>query len=483
MPRDGRIPQPKPTPLRDPPPDAPFLHLVNHDAEQALLGALFLNNQAYFRVGDLRPEHFGYAVHGRIFEATAALIEAGHSANPVTLQSYFGNDIAVAEIGGSTYLARLAMAAVTVTNTPHYAATIVDLYRRRSLIQACQEAIEDAAIVDWERTAEQVLDEHERRLLGVVAGKDSERVVSIGEAARQALASADEAYKRGGGLAGLSTGLADVDRRLGGLLASDLNILAARPSMGKTAMAAQIAIAAAKSGIPVHIFSLEQSAAQLGQRELAAYAEVPTDRQRRGDLEEHHWRRLMEAEQWLSSLPIIIDETSSLSVSQIVQRARRAKRRQKIGLVVIDHLQKIAGRQKSESRRLDIEEATGAFKALAKELDIPVLLLSQLSRAVELRDDKRPNLADLRESGSIEQDADRVLLLFREEYYIARDPPLQKAGESDEKFTARQADWEIRRGKVRGKAEIIIGKDRHGTTGIVNAHWDAGRLTFSDRAW
>ena len=454
----------------------------NDHAEQALLGAIMCSNQSYLRVAEfLKPEHFSNALHARIFAAAGRLIDAGQNANPVTLKAVFDVDSTLASKGGGNYLVGLASATVTLINAEHYGRLILDLAQRRALMTACDDALADAVTIDIERPAATVIEDFERRLAEIAEGRQNKSAaIPLSEALAQAVAAAEVAYK--GGCPYVRTGLSDLDRLIGGLLPGDLEILAARPGMGKTACALGIALAVARSGSPVTFFSLEQPGSQLAQRLLASQAGVPVSRQQRGQLDDSEWRRLLDEETALGQLPIEIDETGAITIGQICARARRAKRRHGIGLIVIDHLQLVRAERHHEARRLDLDEISGALKALAKELAIPVLALSQLNRGVEMRDDKRPVLADLRESGGLEQDADRVMFLYREEYYALREKPEQKPGETDDKFSDRVDAHEARMRRCSGIADIHVAKDRHGPGGHTTLAWDAARMRFYDLA-
>ncbi|ABS65074.1 replicative DNA helicase [Parvibaculum lavamentivorans DS-1] len=462
----------------------------NIDAEQALLGAMLVNNESYDRVASfLEPSHFFDAVHGRIYEAAAKLITQGHLASPVTLKNFFERDAALAEIGGPQYLARLAGAATTIINAEEYGRTIYELAIRRELINVGTEIHNrayDAPIDDT--PAQQILDAEQSLYQLAERGKYEGGFQSFHESLNIAIDMAAEAFKRDGGLSGISTGLRDLDQRLGGLQPSDLLILAGRPSMGKTALATNIAFSAAKSykaehhadgtvtatdGAIVGFFSLEMSAEQLATRLLAEQSGVPSERIRRGNIHEDEFHQLVDAARELQSIPLYIDDTGGLTIATVAARARRLKRQRGLGLLVIDYLQLLAGSGKSgENRVQEVTQITTGLKALAKELNVPILALSQLSRQVEARDDKRPQLSDLRESGSIEQDADVVMFVFREEYYVSRREPTEG--------TPEHLQWQEDMNKVHGLAECIIGKQRHGPTGTVKLQFQADVTRFSD---
>ena len=459
----------------------PLFKLVNTEIEQALLGACLLNNRAYEKASEfVAPEDFGNAVHGRIFEAIGKLIERGQVADPATLKTVFEQDDAIAAIGGTKYLAQLAASAVTVINAPHYAGTISDLSRRRRLVEACNDAIADAATVDLDRPSGAVIEEHEQRVFDLAERRSERGPVSLSIALRGAMQAAEEAYKRGSALSGVTTGLSELDRLLGGLMPGNLEILAGRPSMGKTSLAVGMAFSAARNGTPAVIFSMEETCEQISQRMLAMMADVGADRQRKGELDDTHWAKLIQAQRDLDRLPITIDDTPNLSVAQMAQRARRLKRQKGIGLVIIDHLQLARASGKPENRRLEVGSITRGLKTLAKDLSIPVLLLSQLSRATESRENKRPVLSDLRETGDIEQDADRVMFVFRQEYYLAREEPMKQANEDETKFNDRVERWQRDLDQWSGLGEIIVSKNRHGPVNSVRVAWDASRTLFSN---
>ncbi|MEQ8283857.1 MAG: replicative DNA helicase [Parvibaculum sp.] len=462
----------------------------NIDAEQALLGAILVNNESYDRVASfLEVSHFFDALHGRIYEAAAKLITQGHLASPVTLKNYFERDEALAEIGGPQYLARLAGAATTIINAEEYGRTIYDLAIRRELIQVSIDMhtrAYDAPVDDT--PALQILDAEQSLYQLAERGKYEGGFQSFHESLNVAIEMAAEAFKRDGGLSGISTGLRDLDNRLGGLQRSDLLILAGRPSMGKTALATNIAFHAAKAykaehhadgtvtatdGAIVGFFSLEMSSEQLATRLLAEQSGVPSERIRRGNIHEDEFHQLVDASRELQSIPLYIDDTGGLTIATLAARARRLKRQRGLGLLVIDYLQLLAGSGKfGENRVQEVTQITTGLKALAKELNVPVLALSQLSRQVEARDDKRPQLSDLRESGSIEQDADVVMFVFREEYYVSRREPTEG--------TPEHLQWQEDMNKVHGLAECIIGKQRHGPTGTVKLQFQADVTRFSD---
>jgi replicative DNA helicase len=463
----------------------------NYEAEQALLGAIIENNLAYEKVSEfLLPQHFAEPMHGRIYEAIGRLVTRGHIADLVTLKNFFESDGGLAEIGGAKYLAQLVASVVTVINAVDYARTIHDLYLRRQLIGLGQDIVNRAYQHDLDADAVAQIEGAEKVLFDLAStGQYEGGFRSFETSLMNAIRMAEAAYQREGKLTGVATGLSDLDKLLGGLHRSDLVILAGRPSMGKTALATNIAFHAARAykgsrdelgnpvaedGAVVGFFSLEMSSEQLATRLLAEEAGISSDKIRRGALSKDDFQRVVEASGELSRIPLYIDDTPALSISAVRTRARRLKRQHGLGLVVVDYLQLATPSSGSryDNRVLEIAEITRGLKALAKELEVPVLALSQLSRAVEQREDKRPQLADLRESGSIEQDADVVMFIFREEYYIRRREP--KEG------TEEHRKWQDEMAQVYNLAELIIAKQRHGPVGKVFLHFDGNTTKFSD---
>ncbi len=482
----GGAPQPQPGPQtgNDAAENGPMPHHI--EAEQQLLGAILTNNDVYDRIAAIvRPEHFYEPVHARIFEIASARIQKNALASPVTLKAFMEDDEGLRELGGPAYLARLAGAAISSFAARDYAQMIYDLAIRRELIRLGSDISAKAARVDVDSEPREQIVEAEQALykLGEQGQADS-GFQSFLKAVTDAVAVANAAYQREGGLAGLSTGLVDLDRKLGGLHRSDLLILAGRPSMGKTSLATNIAFNIAKAyrkgtlpdgtegavdGGVVGFFSLEMSAEQLAARILSEASEVPSEQIRRGDMTEAEFRRFVDAAKALEACPLYIDDTAALPISQLAARARRLKRTHGLDVIFVDYLQLVRPASAKDSRVNEVSEITQGLKAIAKELDIPVVALSQLSRQVENRDDKRPQLSDLRESGSIEQDADVVMFVFREEYYAEREKP------SEDKLD-EMAAWQERMERLHGRAEVIIGKQRHGPIGNVDLSFE-GRFT------
>ena len=464
----------------------------NLEAEQALLGAILLDNQVLTRIGDkFTAAHFYDPVHGKIFETVRTISSRGHVADGITLHARFAQDGALADIGGAAYLALLVDSAADPSAAPDYAKLIFDLAMRRELIRISGELNRDANVVSDELDgAEKIIEGAEERLYKLAeTGQSSSGFISFQESLAQTINTAYAAYTKGGDIVGLTTGLTDVDRMLGGLHKSDLLILAGRPSMGKTALATNIAFNAAKAfeqatdefgvtktvkGGVVAFYSLEMSAEQLTMRLLADYTQISSERIRKGELEKDEYARMQDASIELANLPLYIDDTGGISLAALAARARRLQRRSGLDLIVIDYLQLVTtGGGHGDNRVQEVTEITKGLKALAKELNVPVIALSQLSRQVENRDDKRPQLADLRESGSIEQDADCVMFVYRESYYLLRqEPPLEPA--------EKHYEWQQRVDECQNVAELIIAKQRHGAIGKVRLGFRAELTKFSD---
>ncbi|WP_448187492.1 replicative DNA helicase [Azospirillum sp. sgz301742] len=466
----------------------------NEEAEQALLGAILVNNKAYERVGEfLRPQHFYDPGHRKIFEAIAKLIERGQVANPVTLKAYFEKDpeFAAEEGGAGGYLIRLAAGVVTVINAADYGKMIHDLFLRRQLIEVGTDMVNEAYEHDLDSGAMEQIEQAEKQLFDLASTGDVQGgFIAFNDSLKVAIDMAEAAFRRSSHVTGVTCGLRDLDRKLGGLHPSDLLILAGRPSMGKTALATNMAFNAAKAhmrsngseGACVGFFSLEMSAEQLATRILAGEAEVSGDKMRRGDLRNEDFPKFIQASQELARVPFFVDDTPALSVAAVRTRCRRLKRTHGLGFVVVDYLQLLRGTSTrgAENRVQEISEITRSLKAIAKELDLPVLALSQLSRAVEQREDKRPQLSDLRESGSIEQDADVVMFVYREQYYLERAEPARRPEETEDKYNDRYANWQKRYAEVHNTAEAIIAKQRHGPIGSVRLYFDGQYTRFGD---
>ena len=480
--------------LRPVPDDDPIAQTPhNLEAEQALLGALLFDNAAYERLSDnISATHFYEPFHSRLFAAIEDHIRKGQLAEPIILLERFKRDAAFEELGGVRYLADLVDRAPPAANAPEYARVIYDLALRRELIRIGGEISTNANHGDPARTARDQIESAEQQLYSLAeSGTTSTGFMPFADALRGAVEMAAEAFSRDGGLAGVSTGLADLDQKLGGLHPSDLLILAARPSMGKTALAVNIAFSVAKSyawepqpdgskktvnGGVVAFFSLEMSGEQLAMRLLADVSGVSGDRLRKGEIDASEFGRVRDAAIEIQSSPLFIDDTGGLSLPKLTARARRLKRQGGLDLIVIDYLQLITTGNAggSDNRVQEVSMITQGLKALAKELSVPVIALSQLSRQVENREDKRPQLSDLRESGSIEQDADVVMFIFRESYYKSRAEP--REGSPD------HLTWQEDMDRIRNVAEVIIGKQRHGPIGTVKLHFNEDLTKFSNLA-
>ena len=464
----------------------------NIEAEQSLLGAILVNNDAFYRVSDfLEPKHFFEPLHQTIYETAGSLIRMGKVATPVTLKTFLPADT---DIGGMTigqYLARLAAEATTIINAQDYGRTVYDLSLRRDLIRIGEDMVNVAfdAPVDFAPRAQ--IEDAERQLYELAeTGRYDGGFQRFSQALTTAVDMAAKAFQRDGKLSGIATGLRDLDNKMGGLQHSDLIIVAGRPGMGKTALATNIAYNIAKAhraevqpdgtmksinGGIVGFFSCEMSAEQLATRILAEQTSIASSMIRRGGISEADFEKIRDYSIELQSLPLYVDETGGLSISQLTARARRLKRQKGLDMIVIDYIQLLQGSgKKSDNRVQEVTEITTNLKALAKELNVPIIALSQLSRQVENRDDKRPQLADLRESGSIEQDADVVIFVYREEYYLQNKEP--RPG------TPEYANWQADMDRAHGKAEIIIGKQRHGPTGTVDVQFEGQFTRFSDLA-
>ena len=465
----------------------------NIEAEQALLGAILINNEAMDRVSAfLEPIHFFDPLHGQIYETAAKMIQAGKQATPITLKTFFENAEPIdAHLTVPQYLGRLATSATTIINAEDYGRTVYDLAVRRQLITLGEDMVNSAYDAPIDFPPDSQIQEAETRLYDLAErGKYGQGFMSFSNALTHAIDMANAAYQRDGHLSGLSTGLDDLDHKMGGLQPSDLIILAGRPSMGKTALATNIAYNIARAhrterqpdgtdktvnGGIVGFFSLEMSAEQLATRILSEQAELASERIRRGMINADEFRKLSSVAQEMGRVPLYIDQTGGISIAQLAARARKLKRQRGLDLLVVDYLQLLSGSSKrGESRVQEITEITTGLKALAKELGAPILALSQLSRQVEAREDKRPQLSDLRESGSIEQDADVVMFVFREEYYVERTKPREG--------TAEFNDWQAKMMAVSGKAEVIIGKQRHGPVGTVGLSFENQFTRFGNLA-
>ncbi len=465
----------------------------NIEAEQALLGALLYDNAAFERLGDnLQPRHFFEPFHQRLFESVQVAIRKGQLAEPILLAEQFNKDPAFQELGGIRYLADLVDRAPPAANAPDYARSVYDLALRRDLIRIGGDISTLAQQGDAELDARDQIEQAEQQLFELAeAGGVTQGFVKFADALQGAVAMAAEAHSRDGGLAGVSTGLIDLDQKIGGMHPSDLIIIAARPSMGKSALAANVGFDVAKNyawepqpdgskktvrGGVVAFFSLEMSADQLALRLLAEVSGVSGDRLRKGEIDAMEFGRVRDAAIEIQEAPFYIDDTGGITLAKLVAWARRLKRTAGLDLLIIDYLQliTIGGTARSDNRVQEVSAITQGLKALAKELSIPVIALAQLSRQVENREDKKPQLSDLRESGSIEQDADMVMFIYRESYYLSRLEPREG--------TEEHFKWQESMDQVKGLAEIIIGKQRHGPIGTVKLSFNEDLTKFGNLA-
>jgi replicative DNA helicase len=459
------------------------------DIEQALLGAILVDNYALERVSTtLKPEHFYDPLHQRLYEAVERMWSKGHAVTPLTLKSLMEQDAGLAEVGGQAYLVSLARAAPPVPNVRDYGRILADLAMRRELIRIGEDIVNVAFEAPLDVAPAEQIEEAEKALYRVAErGRYGEGPLGFDTALSQAVQQAEQALARGGHISGVPSGFTDLDSLLGGLHPSDLLIVAGRPGMGKTSLATNMAFYAArlwakdkadgvepKRGAPVLLFSLEMAASQLSARILSEQTEIEMRKIRTGRFTDAEWDRFVRTAQVLGDLPLYIDDTGGISIAQIAARARRMKREKHIGLIVIDYLQLVEPSRRAENRVQEISEVTKGLKALAKELSVPVMALSQLSRGVDNRDDKRPILSDLRESGSIEQDADVVMFVYREEYYLQSREP--------DPGTKEHTDWMEKIDRVHNRAEVLVEKHRHGPTNKVELFFDARFTRFSNLA-
>ena len=454
----------------------------NIEAEQALLGSILINNDIIDEISTLiNSEYFYDPAHIKIFEVIENLNNKGMIANPITLKNFFEKDNMLSEVGGTDYLVKLTRFSGSVKQSIDYAKIIHEMYLRRELVQISNKLSDDTLNANSEENnANEIIENTEKSLFDLAErGSFSQSFLKFNKAIDQTIEMATLAMKNDQGLVGVPTGLTDLDEKLGGLHKSDLIILAGRPSMGKTALATNIAYNAAKNILKtqekssVAFFSLEMSSEQLSTRILSEQARIKSDDIRRGKVTEEEINRYIETSRNIYNLPLYIDETPAITIATLSNRARRIKRLFGLNLIVVDYIQLMRSSSlKNEGRVQEISEITQGLKALAKELSVPVLALSQLSRAVEQRDDKQPQLADLRESGSIEQDADVVMFVYREEYYLERKQP--KLG------SIEHAEWQSKMNDVNGLADIILGKQRHGPTGTIKVEFEGIYTKFKD---
>jgi len=452
----------------------------NLEAEQTVLGSILLNNEIFDEISEVKEDYFYNPINKKIFKIINDLLSKGLLANPITLKNYFTNENELTEIGGAEYLVKLTKFSTSKIQIKYYADLLHDLKIRRNLIEISRETLDETLNKNSEVNAEQIIESAEKKLFDIAErGRFNKSYVEFKDALLETIAMASSAYKNEEGIVGVPTGLKDLDDRLGGLHKQDLLIIAGRPSMGKTALATNIAFNAAKKLLDkekkssIVFFSLEMSSEQLSTRILSEQSRIKSNDIRRGKINQDEFEKFIESSKNLENLPLFIDDTPAITISTLSNRARRIKRMHGLDLVVVDYIQLMkSGNYKNEGRVQEIGEITQGLKALAKELDVPVLALSQLSRAVEQRDDKKPQLADLRESGSIEQDADVVMFVYREEYYLEKLEP--KVG------TAEHVEWQEKMSLVHNLAELIIGKQRHGPTGIIRLEFESAFTKFKD---
>ena len=453
----------------------------NVEAEQTILGSILANNEIFDEITDQLDENYFFdPIHQKIYKIISNLISKGLLANPVTIKNFFNSKDELIEIGGIDYLIKLTKVSTTKNQIKYYSQLLSDLYIRRQLINISEETLEESKNKDLEISGTNILENTERKLFEIAErGEFRRSFVTFRDALKETIDMATAAYKNDQGIVGVPSGLSDLDDRLGGLHKQDLLIIAGRPSMGKTALATNIAFNASLNikkkdlKTSVAFFSLEMSSEQLSTRILAEQSRIKSNDIRRGKINQDDFERFIEASKNLETLPLHIDDTPAITISALSNRARRLKRKEGLDLIVIDYIQlmKSSG-YRNEGRVLEIAEITQGLKALAKELDVPVLALSQLSRQVEQREDKKPQLSDLRESGSIEQDADVVMFVFREQYYLEKQEP--KPG------TAEHVEWQERMSQIHNEAEIIIGKQRHGPTGVIKLEFESAFTKFKD---
>jgi replicative DNA helicase len=453
----------------------------NLEAEQALLGSILVNNDIIDEVSTIiNPTSFYDPAHTKIYEVIETLNNKGMIANPITLKNFFEKDNMLEDVGGTEYLVKLTRFSSSTKQAVDYAKVIHEMYLRRELV-LISDNLSSETLNAREQSAEKIIEGTEKSLFDLAErGSFSQSFLKFNQALDQTIEMATQAMKNDKGIVGVPTGLTDLDEKLGGLHKSDLVILAGRPSMGKTALATNIAYHAAQTLMSrqekssVAFFSLEMSSEQLSTRILSEQARIKSDDIRRGKVTEEEINRYIETSRNIYNLPLFIDETPAITIATLSNRARRIKRLFGVSLIVVDYIQLMRGGNlnRNDGRVQEISEITQGLKALAKELGVPVLALSQLSRAVEQRDDKQPQLADLRESGSIEQDADVVMFVYREAYYLERKQP--KLG------SIEHAEWQSKMNDVNGLADIILGKQRHGPTGTVKVQFEGIYTKFKD---
>jgi replicative DNA helicase len=457
-----------------------FKELPNNiEAEQSVIGSILVTNEIFDEISTIiSSTNFYDPMHQKIYNAMESLIYKGMLANPITLKNYFEDekdDLDVPE-----YLVKITKFSTSVRQAIEYSKIIYDMFVRRELIKISEQTIDSAKINDLDTSGQNIIENSERLLFDLAEkGSFNSSLVKFDDAMKQTIEMASAAYKNDGGIVGVPTGLRDLDDKLGGLHQSDLIIIAGRPSMGKTSLATNIAFNAAKhiqdSGkkSSIAFFSLEMSSEQLSTRILSEQARIGSNDIRRGRISDEQFDQFLETSKNIAELPLFIDETPAISIAAMSNRARRIKRLHGLDMIVVDYIQLMRGTTYNKDGRVqEISQITQGLKAIAKELGIPVLALSQLSRQVEQRDDHKPQLADLRESGSIEQDADVVMFVYREGYYLQRKEPREA--------TVEHAEWQAKMNEVAHLAEIIIGKQRHGPIGKVTLEFEERFTKFKD---
>ena len=454
----------------------------NIEAEQAVIASILVSNDIYDEVSSiLDSQKFFDPIHVKLYETIETLISKGLLANPITLKNYFENNEGLKELGGQEYLIKITKFSTSIKQAIDYANIVQEMHVRRELIKISQSVLDEVSTnSDVGTSGETIIQNTEKSLFDLAErGHFNQSFMKFDSALKQTIDMAKSAYQSEEGLVGVPTGLTDLDSRLGGLHKQDLVIIAGRPSMGKTALATNIAFHAAKniekkgSKSTVAFFSLEMSSEQLSTRILSEQSRIRSNDIRRGKVSEKEFEQFIETSKNISELPLYIDETPAITIAAISNRSRRIKRLFGLELIVVDYIQLMKSSGKKEYNRVqEISEITQGLKALAKELNVPVLALSQLSRAVEHRDDKKPQLADLRESGSIEQDADIVMFVFRESYYLQNKEPTVGSIE--------HAEWQTKMNEISHLADIMISKQRHGPTGNVKVEFEAMYTKFKD---
>lgn len=448
----------------------------NFEAEKALLGALMANNRVYERIPFLRAEHFADPTHSIVFDAIAKQIESGHKSDPITLSNFFKKNDALNDVGGNDYLVELAGSCVSVTASPEYARIIADLYVKRELIHLGTEIVNNAHSGEIDATAQQQREWAEARLFELGEENAAQKARSREDILASTIQELDTAYRKKGTIDGLKTGLTAVDNTIGGIPNTSLTILAGRPGMGKTAIAVAVAYKLSmdtEDQVPAALFSLEMGAEQVMKRLISDQSSVPHGTLRSGNYHDDvQYEKVISTAQRLNNAPLYIDDSAGLSVAEIKARLRRLIRTYGVKVCIIDYLTHIRPRDPKSPKVYQVEQITRDLKAMAKEFRVPIILLCQLSRAVEQREDKRPILSDLRDSGAIEQDADQVLFAYRKAYYLEREEPTQRDKETMEQFMDRQSKWARDLDACKRICEIIIAKNRHGSTGAVNIFFD-----------